>query len=187
MSIDIDKLSTIVKTYGLQAASKKIIEVGNAINEFSNNIVNKIEDNNHKWRVYHSHGDEFNILIGDKPLKNINNKFSEYPLRAINGLKLIKYVKDKCNIGITIGITDADQSQATAKKYGYRGIVSMYWWNWPNIKYQNNIENWKKIAFIVENENDVKIVNDQVYSTLLPTDDKDKVSVKSFEIWNQAD
>ena len=109
----------------------------------------------------------------------------------INGLKLIKYVNEKCNIGITIGIAnniiDADQAQSTAKKYNNRGIIAMYWFNWPNIHLINDFTKYKKISFVAKNENDVKIIHEQVYNQLLPTDDKDTVNVKSFEIWEEKE
>ena len=188
LSIDIDNLSEYIKKNSKQLGSKKIEQVGNYIKIFCN-AINKKEDYLHKWNVYHGHGDEFTIFIGDKRLngKNIHN-YDILRIRSKYSLWLIEHIIKECNISITIGIsryfTFSDDALSTAKAYNNRGIVSMFYNYKEQHVFQKKNEKWVHIAFFANNEREVDIVCDQVYKEMIYTKDRFKISVKSREILN---
>ena len=65
ISIDIDKLSDVVKSQGWEKGSSLIQRVGNLIHQFIVNVNNNSQATL-KWFALHPHGDQFIILVGHR-------------------------------------------------------------------------------------------------------------------------
>ena len=92
---------------------------------------------------------------------------------------MIKYIKNRCNIGITIGLRDkiayADESQGVAKNNGFRGIVSIYYMCYSNKESMEKKDEWTKMALFADNDD----MCSNVMKKWMFIDDRDKFDVRS--------
>ena len=151
LSIDIDHLGSIKQSAneneGRKNAFKIIVKIGELINKYCKKM---------NWVGYHTHGDEYAILIGNSKISDLDEQAQLIINNSKEALNMIDIIKQNSGLSVTVGIADnmffADQALSTAKKNNYRSIVAIWCFN---VK-----KHW---SWIARNENEIEQIVNKIF------------------------